>query len=666
MKLLTKNFGALEGLRTFEFLPGINALVGPNGCGKSTVVNALFMSITGDPINRRNLDDLITWGHSTASVEFIGDGYSVVRELTKGKNSKVKFTRGDTELTRKAEVDDEGILTLFNIGDKSQFRHVYFTEQFKATDLFDGADSKRLEMLFSLLGFGKFERFRDTIAQLCKLVFVDKVSSTLIDSMSSHLSEYKERAEGYKEQIAQLLSDVIPEDQLAAITAIANAYPKEEYDSTKADFETAVTRVKQLEQQLNDLPEPVNTASDDYAKAYRYTQLLPEFTAAEAAMQAFESGVSPSSRQLRELKSNLVLTKGTLDFKIEDMHNRAKMVAGGTCPLTGGDLCADLARMTDPVNMEATLNSLRQQLAELQADMDSVDALIATADEQESKMVKARSEYDKLKAMIEPLKEYADFDIAAYEDAAKNQAEIGKIRATLYEQLGNLKRQVTVFSEALTEAENKTTASKLDIATAQELIEKHRVSALMLKELDRSLAEALDSLAKSEDSINKALEQNKDADTGLAAIELLNKVRSLLHKDNLPRLLISEAREELNKRLKLYLDWFEFPYVVSWDANGGINFVNDIGELTPASALSGGQQYILAIANRCAAADLLDTTFPLMVLDEPTTGLDDKNRELLAEMLYKVSDVLSQRGLTLVIPTHDEALLSNANVIHVG
>ena len=75
---------------------------------------------------------------------------------------------------------------------------------------------------------------------------------------------------------------------------------------------------------------------------------------------------------------------------------------------------------------------------------------------------------------------------------------------------------------------------------------------------------------------------------------------------------------------------------------------------------------MLAVANRCALADTLGAKFPLMVLDEPTTGLDDVNKGKMSQLLQKVSETLSGKGVYLVIPTHDEELLVNANVIKVN
>ena len=63
---------------------------------------------------------------------------------------------------------------------------------------------------------------------------------------------------------------------------------------------------------------------------------------------------------------------------------------------------------------------------------------------------------------------------------------------------------------------------------------------------------------------------------------------------------------------------------------------------------------------------MLGSTFPLFVLDEPTTGLDEKNREALARVLPIIGEVLHSSSVsTVVVPTHDEALLGTANIVKI-
>jgi ABC-type molybdenum transport system ATPase subunit/photorepair protein PhrA len=61
---------------------------------------------------------------------------------------------------------------------------------------------------------------------------------------------------------------------------------------------------------------------------------------------------------------------------------------------------------------------------------------------------------------------------------------------------------------------------------------------------------------------------------------------------------------------------------------------------------------------------MLQSEFPLFVLDEPTTGLDVDNREALSAVLSAV--VAANDDRILVVPTHDELLLPTANIINVG
>jgi len=68
--------------------------------------------------------------------------------------------------------------------------------------------------------------------------------------------------------------------------------------------------------------------------------------------------------------------------------------------------------------------------------------------------------------------------------------------------------------------------------------------------------------------------------------------------------------------------------------------------------LSGGQRQRIAIA-RAALRQA-----PLLILDEPTTGLDDENEQAIFEALERLS-----RGRTTFVVAHDLKLASCANLI---
>jgi ATP-binding cassette, subfamily B, bacterial len=70
------------------------------------------------------------------------------------------------------------------------------------------------------------------------------------------------------------------------------------------------------------------------------------------------------------------------------------------------------------------------------------------------------------------------------------------------------------------------------------------------------------------------------------------------------------------------------------------------------ATLSGGQRQRLAIAR----AALRDT--PVLVLDEPTTGLDEENQRLIGDALWRLA-----RGRTTVLIAHDLKLARHADRI---
>lgn len=105
----------------------------------------------------------------------------------------------------------------------------------------------------------------------------------------------------------------------------------------------------------------------------------------------------------------------------------------------------------------------------------------------------------------------------------------------------------------------------------------------------------------------------------------------------------------VRENLEMYARYFDVPRV---EASQRIEELLDFVQLTEKSAsrvepLSGGMKRRLTIARA------LVNQPELMLLDEPTTGLDPQARHLVWDRLYR----LKQRGVTLVLTTHymDEA-----------
>ena len=67
---------------------------------------------------------------------------------------------------------------------------------------------------------------------------------------------------------------------------------------------------------------------------------------------------------------------------------------------------------------------------------------------------------------------------------------------------------------------------------------------------------------------------------------------------------------------------------------------------------------MLAMAFRLAVNSLFASQVGMMILDEPTDGLDADNRRLAADVFRSLGKLARDRGHQVIVITHDDALQS--------
>lgn len=83
-KMTVKNFLCYQGEHSFSFSPGVNAIIGPNGKGKSTILSAVSWVVFGKPSG----DTVMSWNseRDTFVRLYFADGLCVERSRTRDKN----------------------------------------------------------------------------------------------------------------------------------------------------------------------------------------------------------------------------------------------------------------------------------------------------------------------------------------------------------------------------------------------------------------------------------------------------------------------------------------------------------------------------------------------------------------------------------------------------
>lgn len=156
----------------------------------------------------------------------------------------------------------------------------------------------------------------------------------------------------------------------------------------------------------------------------------------------------------------------------------------------------------------------------------------------------------------------------------------------------------------------------------------------------------------------------KEVEDGVRVkVDTLKRVRDWFHYKEGPRIMSQNVMKELTACVNSYLNQFDAPFVVEAEEEGfGFRCVFIDGRYTPdprpdATLLSGGQKVALAIAFRMAIYMCFGGELGLLSLDEPTAYLDEGSIGHLGELLQKVGEVARNKGLQILMATHEKAIM---------
>jgi DNA repair exonuclease SbcCD ATPase subunit len=138
----------------------------------------------------------------------------------------------------------------------------------------------------------------------------------------------------------------------------------------------------------------------------------------------------------------------------------------------------------------------------------------------------------------------------------------------------------------------------------------------------------------------------------------LKDVRNeVMHRDKLPAMVHRHALQNMEDEINANLEKFNSPYFVTTDESLGFLAKFPNGTVMPANGLSGGQKVMLAMAFRLAINSLFASQVGMMILDEPTDGLDTDNRRLAADVFRTLGQLARDRGQQVIVITHDDSLM---------
>ncbi|MDY6768584.1 MAG: SMC family ATPase [Candidatus Nanohaloarchaea archaeon] len=439
------------------FSPGVNALVGEMGSGKSSVLEAICFGLYGTtPAIRSStvtLDGVIRRVPSPASeavvevdVRHEGATYTVRREVERDKGTTTSELRKDGELLAAPQAGEvtEEVEDLLGI-DYDLFSRAIYSEQNELDYFLTLRAGERKEKIDRLLNLDRFETARSTLVSLI---------NRLEGRMEDRKSDLQDLEEAFDEDAVEELAERV--------------------DAVEDEIQELVEEQEDVEEQLE--------------------QKEQELEALEEEQEAFE--------EMRERKTALKTRIETLGERVDALSDQAGEYAGMSTEA-----------------LEEAQEELEQEQEQLEAQEERITELRNEVDGLEEDVEALIEERDGLEEQLERLDELEDIDEELEDaeselEAVRSEREGAKARIQeaeeVMEQLSGAADECPTCGQALTE-EHRVDVLREAKEEKQELQEQVQE----LAEREDALAERLDDLREKRDD----LVQLKGAEDRLETVE---------------------------------------------------------------------------------------------------------------------------------------------------
>jgi DNA repair exonuclease SbcCD ATPase subunit len=653
---------------SFDFTEGVTAIIGGNGSGKSSIVEAILFLFTGE--GYANKADMLTVGQTSGWVigKLIIDGKEAVLERHID-TAKVNFVYDGKTYKKSGEVNEIWD-KLFQI-DKNIVHNVIVSNQGEIALLFNGDNSTKEKLFQKIFMVPNTTKIRDIIWN---------------NYMKEAPPEYP-----IKDRV-QISSDIQCLEQLVLMSEeslMSMGIDEEQYQSavarkaflasvkqSHAEVEQTVSARKKCEDEIDSLESQITSLQNkmQIVSIQEYRDCL--------ASQKASKGLHDNRSQLETRKAALV-APGVSEPSKEDLDNLQKKVA---------DLDAGLKVK------RTALQEIQQKIQEYEksglgsgvcptcgSEVDSVVKLIEhlenertpliDAGKREKELFLAATEELKITAASYKLWEDYNKEITALDTALAAFKDVTPFDAETYELCEGVVNKYSVWEEKLKmldkqKAQANSTLHALDVKLAG-----FPKCDLSVAACDSELAACtlkIEQIAKQREEVKK-LEieiatntreiktlQKELADNDRYSQEnakrkeyvaVLKSVYDLFHTGKFPRALIQTYSSTVSEYMNDVLASFDFPYTAKVNETFGIDVFNDEGLQLP--DISGGQQVMVGFSLRLALHNMFVGAFPFMIIDEGSYGLNSENAKKYFEIIKSLGKG-SKFKQVIVIDHHSE------------
>ena len=651
---------------------GVTVFVGPNGVGKSSIIDAITFALFGEHI-RKSVKGLLRRGsnQSYAKVEFsVGNRkFEAVRKIdTKGTVAAQLYEKINDELVPLAagerkqfgESMTKTIESLIGL-DFEKLKVASIVQQGELQTIIESDPKKFKELVNAIIGIDKLDvayefmkktidGFRESIK--LKLSYDD----TSIDVLQTKMNSLSKEITSLEPQKKRLESEKISQEQeFAALQQkIELEAPKElkikDIENKKEDLlrylrNSIISTKRELEDKERKLAECSNSLS-----------VLSFRPQVESEIKHVQSEIDRIRTESKEAGEKIAMIRGQ-----QDIANRLHLV-DGKCPV-----CDSKVDKLNPLFEE---EHLREELETLKkkTELCSKDDIIFQSKRRELEL--------KLQQIVKAEGILSLNDIKNQDDLTTLKGQVTKLRSNIKDiplevSIGNLMQYA--IDDYSVDAINGITilvqeTQDFDITNFRDLKVKLEQQRKILSTLDQDIGAVNTKLTlykEESEKISKILIELQDVKE---YVSNLDTVRSQIYNRDGPvaSSLRSWALSMISQKASEYLSTFnvKIQRISLEDKARDIGITCYAGNLElDLESLSGGEKVSVALALRLGMAHLMGSSnLNFIILDEPTTHLDQERRKSLVSVLSQAFESNIDAISQFIIITHDSEIFENSNI----
>ena len=653
---------------TIKLDEGITALIGDNGAGKSSILDAVMFSFFGENGRDVNVEDLQRIGenqmYTKTTFRIKGEKYSAFRHYVNGKPKKIELQDESGELIAKSStVVKQKISELINL-DHSTFKIATVVPLKDLQSIVEQGDVFR-ELIDKVLGAEKFKKL-DRILNDGKNEFKEYLEENYQNSyedVERLEREFQEKEREIKESIPQ--RDELKKNKINLEDNICKLEKEIEKDSVRE------VKFKELPNLKEDLVSYVNDAINRDKNQLQKEVKNDERKVNECAgcfsivnnKERIDKEILDYNTELRIILKDLDQSeKEKIRYEQQSEFANRLELRDGKCPVCDSPV-DKLKPLYQKEHVEEKIKTLSKKIIILkkkQSELeDSIETLTYKLNEAENANVKLRTHN------------------------ISTEIELEQIAETIKEKIQKIREMpVTINSGQLLEASTIDSHAKMKYEKILQIEEESqgfdhgefRVKKDALTQNRQKLEQIIENSGQISNKITSAEKRIEDLKPIIKEMKLasgfiseIGKIKDGIfsEKSNTFVGLRYSALRKISEKAS--------SYMITLGTNVRRITLKEIDRkiVTECDTIEGprtlgsfstGEQRCVALAIRLAMSEMMART-PLktIMLDEPTANLDQERSDMFLQALRKLSSSLNQ-NFQFIIATNDEELWTNAKI----